>query len=77
VLLPVILEPESYDLGLDPGFSKTEPLLDLLKPCPPQSMRSWRVGSRVNSVVNDDAERSAEYCPAPVPIPPQGALFQD
>jgi putative SOS response-associated peptidase YedK len=73
--MPVILEPENYDLWLDPGFRKTEPLLDLLKPCPPQFMRSWRVGPRVNSVMNDDAECSTEYRPPPVLIPPQGTLF--
>jgi putative SOS response-associated peptidase YedK len=75
--MPVILEPENYDLWLDPGFAKTEPILDLLKPCPPESMLSWRVSSRVNSVLNDDASCIEEYRPAPSPPQPQGTLFQD
>jgi putative SOS response-associated peptidase YedK len=71
--MPVILEPENYDLWLDPGFNKVEPLLDLLKPHRPDAMRAWRVSSRVNSVQNDDPACVQEYEPAPAVI--QGALF--
>jgi putative SOS response-associated peptidase YedK len=73
--MPVILEPENYDLWLDPGFSKTKPLLDLLQPYRAGSMRSWRVSPRVNSVENDDAECIREYQPPPPPVRTQGSLF--
>jgi putative SOS response-associated peptidase YedK len=75
--MPVILERENYDLWLDPGFDKTEPLLDFLKPFRPESMRSWRVSTRVNSVLNDDAGCSEEYHPEPMAPQPQGLLFQE
>jgi putative SOS response-associated peptidase YedK len=52
--MPVILEPENYDVWLDPGFNKIEFLLDFLRPYRAESMRTWRVSSRVNSVKNDD-----------------------
>jgi putative SOS response-associated peptidase YedK len=75
--MPVILEPGNYDLWLDPGFRKTESVLEFLKPCPPESMSSWRVSPRVNSVLNDDAQCIEKYRPAPIPPEPQGALFPD
>jgi putative SOS response-associated peptidase YedK len=74
--MPVILKPANYDLWLDPGFTKTAPVLDLLKPASPESMRRWRVSSRVNSVLNDDASCSEECHPAPMAPEPQGMLFQ-
>lgn len=61
--MPVILERENYDLWLDPGFKKVEPLLDLLRPYRAESMRSWRVSARVNSVQNDDPACLEEYFP--------------
>jgi putative SOS response-associated peptidase YedK len=73
--MPVILEPENYDLWLDPGFRKTEPLLDRLKPYRPELMRSWRVSPRVNSVQNDDAECIAVYSPEPPPLQAQSSIF--
>ena len=75
--MPVILKPENYDLWLDPGFTKTAPVLDLLKPANPESMRRWRVSPRVNSVLNDDARCSDEYHPEPMAPQPQGMLFQE
>jgi len=71
--MPVILERTSYDLWLDPGFRKVEPLLDLLAPYRAECMRNWRVGSRVNSVQNDDAACVEEFSPAESPV--QGSLF--
>jgi putative SOS response-associated peptidase YedK len=73
--MPVILEPENYDLWLDPGFGKIEPLLHLLKPYRAASMHGWRVSPRVNSVENDDPECIREYHPQPPPVPAQGSLF--
>jgi putative SOS response-associated peptidase YedK len=61
--MPVILKPESYDLWLDPGFKKTDDLLDLLKPFPADAMRHHRVSTRVNSVKNDDPACAEEYVP--------------
>jgi putative SOS response-associated peptidase YedK len=73
--MPVILERDNYDLWLDPGFAKTESVIELLKPCPPELMRSWRVSTRVNSVVNDDPACIEEFHPAPIPPEAQGTLF--
>lgn len=61
--MPVILERENYDLWLDPGFRKVEPLLDLLVPSRADSMRQYRVSTRVNSVQNDDPACAEEYSP--------------
>jgi len=74
--MPVILERENYDLWLDPGFTKTDPVLDFLKPLRPEAMRSWRVSTRVNSVLNDDAACIEEYSPEPIPPELQGTLFE-
>jgi putative SOS response-associated peptidase YedK len=73
--MPVILDPENYELWLDPGFRNTDALLELLKPYNAESMRGWRVSARVNSVQNDDAECIAEYHPEPPPIEAQISLF--
>jgi putative SOS response-associated peptidase YedK len=56
--MPVILDPDGYDLWLDPGMTKVEAVSDLLKPCDARLMRSYPVSGRVNSVANDDAECS-------------------
>jgi putative SOS response-associated peptidase YedK len=73
--MPVILERDNYDLWLDPGFTKTESVIELLNPCPPELMRSWRVSPRVNSVVNDDAACIEEFHPEPISAEPQRILF--
>jgi hypothetical protein len=61
--MPVILERENYDVWLDLGFRKVEPLLDLLLPYRADSMRQYRVSTRVNSVQNDDPACAEEYSP--------------
>jgi hypothetical protein len=53
--MPVILDPDSYDLWLDPGMQDTTAIFELLKPFEARLMRSYPVSSRVNHVVNDDA----------------------
>jgi putative SOS response-associated peptidase YedK len=53
--MPVILDPESYDLWLDPGMREVSAPSDLLKPFDARPMRCYPVSSRVNSAVNDDA----------------------
>lgn len=62
--MPVILKRESYDIWLDPGLKKADGLLGLLQPYRSESMRRYRVSSRLNSVKNDDPECAAEYKPA-------------
>jgi putative SOS response-associated peptidase YedK len=61
--MPVILKRDSYDIWLDPGLKKADDLLGLLQPYRSESMRRYRVSSRVNHVKNDDSECAAEYKP--------------
>ena len=69
--MPVILDRDDYDLWLDPGMTNVEAVSEMLKPYA-QSMRSYPVSTRVNSVANDDAE-----CSTPVELheAQQPALF--
>jgi putative SOS response-associated peptidase YedK len=70
--MPVILDPDSYDLWLDPGMTNVAAASDLLKPCDARLMRCFPVSTRVNHVANDDQE-----CSAPVELRPeiQNRLF--
>jgi putative SOS response-associated peptidase YedK len=61
--MPVILDPDSYDLWLDPGMTKVEAMSDLLKPYDARAMRCYPVSTRINYVANDDEE-----CSAPVEL---------
>jgi putative SOS response-associated peptidase YedK len=61
--MPVILDPDDYDVWLDPGMRDVGVATDLLKPCDARLMRRYPVSARVNSVVNDD-----EACSAPVKL---------
>jgi putative SOS response-associated peptidase YedK len=61
--MPVILDPDAYDLWLDPGMNDVSAASDLLKPFDARLTRCYPVSTRVNSVVNDDAE-----CSAPVVV---------
>jgi putative SOS response-associated peptidase YedK len=56
--MPVILNQDSYDLWLDPGMKDVAAGSELLRPCDTRLMRCYPVSSRVNSVINDDAECS-------------------
>jgi putative SOS response-associated peptidase YedK len=56
--MPVILDPDSYDLWLDPGMTDLRVESDLLKPYDAKSMRSYQVSMRINHVANDDEECS-------------------
>jgi putative SOS response-associated peptidase YedK len=56
--MPVILEPDSYDLWLDPGMQNVTAISELLKPYDACLMRCYPVSTRINSVANDDAECS-------------------
>src|SRR5271168_1696270 len=57
--MPVILDPDSYDLWLDPGMSNVEEVSELLKPYDVGSMRCYPVSTRINQVSNDDETCSA------------------
>lgn len=57
--MPVILDPESYGIWLDPGMRDVGTVAAMLKPCDASLTRCFRVSSRINSVVNDDAACSA------------------
>jgi putative SOS response-associated peptidase YedK len=61
--MPVILDPDAYDLWLDPGMNDVSAASELLKPCDARLMRCYPVSTRINSVVNDD-----EGCSAPVEL---------
>ena len=56
--MPVILNPDSYDLWLDPGMQNVAAMAELLKPYYGRQMRCYPVSSRVNHVGNDDEECS-------------------
>jgi putative SOS response-associated peptidase YedK len=56
--MPVILDPDSYDLWLDPGMHNIAAISDLLKPFDARLMRSYPVSTRTNRVANDDEECS-------------------
>jgi putative SOS response-associated peptidase YedK len=56
--MPVILDPDSYDLWLDPGMRDVAAASDLLKPYDARLMRCYPISTRINSVVNDDEECS-------------------
>jgi putative SOS response-associated peptidase YedK len=57
--MPVILEPESYDLWLDPTLRDAEPLLPLLCPLAGERIRFHAVSRRVNNPKHDDSSCSA------------------
>jgi len=61
--MPVILDPGSYDLWLDPGMQDVAAISELLKPYDARSMRCYPVSTRINHVANDDAE-----CSRPVKV---------
>ena len=61
--MPVILDPDSYDLWLDPGLTDAQVVSELLKPYDARLMRAYPVSTRINHVANDDVE-----CSQPVEV---------
>jgi putative SOS response-associated peptidase YedK len=57
--MPVILDPDNYDLWLDPGMTNVEAVSEMLKPFDARQMRYYPISTRINYVANDDAECSA------------------
>jgi putative SOS response-associated peptidase YedK len=69
--MPVILDPDCYDLWLDPGMTDTDAASDMLERYDARLMRCYPVSSRVNHVANDD-----EGCSTPVKlVESQKSLF--
>jgi putative SOS response-associated peptidase YedK len=56
--MPVILDPASYDLWLDPGMQHVSAISQLLKPFDARLMRCYPISTRINHVANDDEECS-------------------
>jgi putative SOS response-associated peptidase YedK len=54
--MPVILDPDDYDVWLDPGMKDVAAASDLLKPYDAGLMRCYPITTRINSAANDDAE---------------------
>jgi putative SOS response-associated peptidase YedK len=61
--MPVILDPDGYDLWLDPGMRDAAAASELLRPCDARLMRCYPVSTRINHVSNDD-----EGCSRPVEL---------
>jgi putative SOS response-associated peptidase YedK len=61
--MPVILDPDIYDLWLDPGMKDVAAASELLKPYDARLMRCYPISTRINHVANDD-----EACSAPVEL---------
>jgi putative SOS response-associated peptidase YedK len=61
--VPVILDPDSYDLWLDPGMNNAAAASEMLKPYDARAMQCYPISTRINSVANDDEE-----CSRPVEI---------
>lgn len=69
--MPVILEPESYDLWLDPDMTNVQIVSELLKPYNADAMRMYPISTRINRVENDD-----EQCSRAIePVQDQSNLF--
>ncbi len=67
----VILDPDSYDMWLDPGMRNMTTASELLKPYDARLMRCHPISIRINHVANDDEECSAPVEPAQI----QNSLF--
>jgi putative SOS response-associated peptidase YedK len=61
--MPVILDPDNYDLWLDSGMRDVAGASELLKPYDSALIRCYPVSTRINHVANDDEE-----CSAPVEL---------
>lgn len=68
----MILDPDAYDLWLDPAMQNVAAISELLKPLDARLMRFYPVSTRINHAVNDD-----EGCSRPVEsAQSQDRLFQ-
>jgi putative SOS response-associated peptidase YedK len=62
--MPVILQPEDYDLWLDPGMTDVTTAADSLRPFDSRLMKKYAVSTLVNRAENDGPE-----CAVEVPVP--------
>jgi len=69
--MPVIVDPEAYDLWLDPGMKDTHVVSDMLRPYDARQIRCYPVSTRVNHTAIDDEE-----CSQPLERASQHSLFQ-
>ena len=58
--MPAILNPDDYDLWLDPGVTNVALVADSLKPFDSRLMKKYPVSMRVNRADNDDEECARE-----------------
>ena len=56
--MPVIVDPDSYDLWLDPGMTNVAAVSELLKPYDARLVRCYPVSTRINRIENDDEDCS-------------------
>jgi len=69
--MPVILDPDNYDLWLDPGMTNVEAVSEMSKSFDARLMKSYPVNARINYVASDDA-----LCSTPVELTEtQAGLF--
>jgi len=61
--MPVILDPDGYNLWLDTGMRNVNVAAELLKPYDANLMRCYPIGKRINNVINDD-----QACSAPIEL---------
>ncbi len=64
--MPVIVGPEDFDLWLDPGIERREPLAGVLSAYPSDAMHAHAVSTLVNDPAND-SPRCLEPVPAQAP----------
>jgi putative SOS response-associated peptidase YedK len=54
--MPVIIQPQDYEMWLDPEVQKPEQVQHLLRPYPAKEMVAYPVSLRVNNPRNDDSD---------------------
>ncbi len=54
--MPVILEKEDEDIGLDPDIDEASQLRPLFKPFPDDKLEKWEVGAKARNLRNDSPE---------------------
>lgn len=67
--MPVLLDPADYPAWLDPGASAGQ-VQALLRPCPEDYLRRYRVGPRVGNVRNEGPELMEPLPDRATPLPP-------
>ncbi len=68
--MPVILDPDIWDIWLDPAMERPSDVIPFLVPCAPAKLEAYPVSRYVNSPRNDDAK-----CIQPDGGDAEGSLF--